>query len=660
MMTDTESYGGGYAYSQHSAPISPHKPRMNFELKNKPDFTISWKKSKMNRSSSNKDHSKLFAGNTPVNPSVYISNNNNNNNNNNINGNESVGTNSRPFTPSNKFEIKRAKKIPISQRIKNELIANTGHSSHKLIFNSNNNNENSRTNSTKHTMSDDDHDDTESTEFLSDNAEQRLLRQVSSNGGIERVSTLNNLQLQAINDEQPKTPLLLNDNNININNRDDTRNIKNKNKKQSSHKKKRSSVAFGFGANDYYNGTQKHMLGSSNMGSSIKSLRLSVNTDDKKRRKSLFNYADNPFNITNPYTPMFDQHNSISFDQSKWNINELNSMETLQEFRQYMSNKSKDDIIELCWNLINHTDKVDELLSMVSDMNENLDKNKSLTRMLNTVCLTLNSKYASIYILDDDSKKFMKLLWTSNGEPYKDVIISLNNNKTQIPSRIYQKNCATSYEIKKNDVSLCPDYDGFGNFYILGIPIQKPKTKETIGVLCVYRDRSKNVFNKKDQSSGQILCSIAAATLQNITKFANINEKEKHTSRILDIIDEMSGDVSQGYGNIIKKIVRKIKTLVTCDEIDFWAIDHENNKILCEYTQNNNLNNIKIDLDRNTVLGEVGLTGKYIKIDNTRYDTRYNKYQLQFTKKNTESLLIIPVKPIDDDKVLGIIQATNK
>ena len=55
----------------------------------------------------------------------------------------------------------------------------------------------------------------------------------------------------------------------------------------------------------------------------------------------------------------------------------------------------------------------------------------------------------------------------------------------------------------------------------------------------------------------------------------------------MDIIDEMSGDVSNGYGNIIKKLVRKIRSLVTCEQIDFWTID--NDEMICEVSQNKNL-----------------------------------------------------------------------
>ena len=53
---------------------------------------------------------------------------------------------------------------------------------------------------------------------------------------------------------------------------------------------------------------------------------------------------------------------------------------------------------------------------------------------------TLDCKFASLYRREEESSYF-KCLWTSKGEPEKDLFISITNS-TQLPARVFQKNDA--------------------------------------------------------------------------------------------------------------------------------------------------------------------------------------------------------------------------
>ena len=50
------------------------------------------------------------------------------------------------------------------------------------------------------------------------------------------------------------------------------------------------------------------------------------------------------------------------------------SVETLDDFTEQLSSHSREDIIELCWDLLRSKDKSDELLGMVSIMNTDLEQ----------------------------------------------------------------------------------------------------------------------------------------------------------------------------------------------------------------------------------------------------------------------------------------------
>ena len=173
--------------------------------------------------------------------------------------------------------------------------------------------------------------------------------------------------------------------------------------------------------------------------------------------------------------------------------------------------------------------------------------------MMRTIKHSLDCKFASIYAVEEESS-YLKCLWTTNGEPAKELFVSITNS-TQLPARVFQRNDAITRSLTENNEQICPDFDGFGNVYVMGVPILDHANKdEKIGVLMVYRDRSKaDMFDDRDLHSAQLLCSIAATTLRNVSLFNAANEKEKHSHKILSIIDEMSGDVSQGYKNIIKR-----------------------------------------------------------------------------------------------------------
>ncbi len=277
--------------------------------------------------------------------------------------------------------------------------------------------------------------------------------------------------------------------------------------------------------------------------------------------------------------------------------------------------------------------------------------------MMTTIKQTSNCKFTSLYCIESESL-YLKCIWTSIGEPNKDIFISITSS-TQSPARVYKKNKPIIRSLNKNNNETCPEHNGFGNVYILGIPIFDSIKNNKIGVLMLYRDRSTSEqFDNKDLYSAKMLTSICATTLNNISLFNEANEKEKQSQKILSIIDEMSGDVSQGYTNIIRKLVRKIRSLVVCTHIDFWIVDYINNKLKCEVSHNTVLQDQAIDRNMTNILGQCAITGKYIKIDNARMDKRYTKKQLQYCKG--QSILVIHARVENEIEPIAVIVAINK
>ena len=90
----------------------------------------------------------------------------------------------------------------------------------------------------------------------------------------------------------------------------------------------------------------------------------------EKRRRSLFNGpAETPLDPINNDNTAFDTINS-----QKWDVQQLLNIETEQEFHHTLASHSKEDIIELCWDLLRSKDKSDDLLRMVSVMNTDLEQ----------------------------------------------------------------------------------------------------------------------------------------------------------------------------------------------------------------------------------------------------------------------------------------------
>eukprot|EP01084_Bolivina_argentea_P123413 218701_1 len=103
-------------------------------------------------------------------------------------------------------------------------------------------------------------------------------------------------------------------------------------------------------------------------------------TANGKRRRSLFNDKEVPQTLDPNVNPAFDEINS-----AKWDIENLMGIVTEQEFHHTLSSHSKEDIMELCWDLLRSKDKSDELLRMVSLMNHDLEQAKAYTTMITTI-----------------------------------------------------------------------------------------------------------------------------------------------------------------------------------------------------------------------------------------------------------------------------------
>ncbi len=376
------------------------------------------------------------------------------------------------------------------------------------------------------------------------------------------------------------------------------------------------------------------------------------------RRRSIFNKNEKVKHSNLKILDVESDDENMNMNVSSTNIRDkIKNIETEQEFYCELNSAdyTKQDIIELCWDLLRSKDRSDELLQMINLMNSDLDIHK----MMNTIKQTLNCKFTSLYTIESESL-YLKCLCTSDGPVEEDIFISITSS-TQLPARVYTKNSCIIRSVTENSQQICPDFNGFGNVYILGVPILRQDGTK-IGVLCCYRDRSKcDQFDDSDLYSAKMLTSICSTTLKNISLFNEANEKEKQSQKILSIIDEMSGDVSEGYRHIIRKLVRKIRSLVVCTHIDFWTVDRSISscsKLKCEVSHNQSLQDLIIDRNMSNILGQCAITGKYIKIDNSRMDKRYSKQQLQFCKG--QSILIIPVRVENEIEPIAVIVAINK
>eukprot|EP01084_Bolivina_argentea_P079813 144688_1 len=152
-----------------------------------------------------------------------------------------------------------------------------------------------------------------------------------------------------------------------------------------------------------------------------------------KRRLSIFK------NKIGAPTPLDTDHATFEeLNSQKWNIEQLVNVESEQEFYATLISHDKDDIIELCWDLLRSKDKSDELLRMVSIMNAHLDQGEAYDTMMETIHATLDCKFASLFAAEEESQ-YLKCLWTTDGEPSKDIFIAITSS-TQLAARVWQKN----------------------------------------------------------------------------------------------------------------------------------------------------------------------------------------------------------------------------
>ncbi|ETO32435.1 cAMP phosphodiesterase [Reticulomyxa filosa] len=418
-----------------------------------------------------------------------------------------------------------------------------------------------------------------------------------------------------------------------------------------------------------------------------------------------------------PNTVIFDL-----VDHSKWSLDTLMEIPTLEDFSSYVEKHDRDDIVKLCWDLLRSNEKCGELLHMVTAMNQDLqDEERAFDHMMTTTKISLDCSFVSLYVVEDD-RRSLRCLCTSQGicvdnahqsdldsnsvstssvyssqshtlshgpsfkvknsfdvqentldmdenssEKETVVYVSHVTEQESIPAKVFRTAHHVNCAVHRSEIAAaCPEYSNNstyrGDMFVLGVPV-RDRRGTIIGVLMVYRENNSNTpeFNEADIKTASVLTAIACNTLQNLQTYIDAQIQKKDSARVLGIIDEMSGDITnQSYQQLIKQLLRKIRGLVTCQELEFWTINGPaGQKVLtCEISQDTRMQNQQILVESGHILGQVALTGLPKKIDRARVDGRYTANELRYSKG--ESVLVIPVRLEHESHPIAIIQAINK
>ncbi|ETO07362.1 phosphodiesterase 9A, partial [Reticulomyxa filosa] len=438
-------------------------------------------------------------------------------------------------------------------------------------------------------------------------------------------------------------------------------------------------------------------------------------------------------------------------DRSKWSLDTLMEIGTLEELTKYVREYSREDLIQLCWDLLRSNEKCGELLHMVTGMNQNLqDEERAFDHMMTTTKISLSCSFASLYAVEED-RRSLRCLCTSdvsnrNGQHHaattttttttktdrvmegtsdnegrkgkefdnrdrrkmttgwngsrndernedrrsgiaaeQEIVVNVSHLTEQesIPAKVFRTARSVNCVLHDNGemAMCCPEYNGSGigggEINVLGVPV-RDRRGVIIAVLMVYRESNNNDednnnnnnnnnnkkewrFNEADIKTAKLLTGIACNTLQNLQTYIDAQAQKKESARVLGIIDEMSGDITNhSYQQLIKQLLRKIRGLVACQELEFWTISGPvGQKVLtCEISQNVHMRNQQIPVDSGHILGQVALTGLPKKIDRARVDGRYTANELRFSKG--ESILVIPVRLEHESHPIALIQAIDK
>ncbi len=195
---------------------------------------------------------------------------------------------------------------------------------------------------------------------------------------------------------------------------------------------------------------------------------------------------------------------------------------------------------------------------------------------------------------------------------------------------------------------------GYRTRGVLCVPLRN-WDEQIIGVTEVL-NKHNGKFGPEDQALVEALTSHAAAALESMQLYENIQRALRDETRLLGITMALSSELN--LDTLLSKIMSITSDVLEADRSTLLLYDEESGELRSKVAEGLEIRHIRIAADSG-IAGSVFQSGQLINIADAYADTRFNGEIDRSTGYRTQSVLCVPVMT-RSSRCIGIIQVLNK
>lgn len=286
---------------------------------------------------------------------------------------------------------------------------------------------------------------------------------------------------------------------------------------------------------------------------------------------------------------------------------------------------------------------------------------------------TINADRVTIYVVDSMDNIIISRV--KDGNEVKAISIPINNNSIAgyAAKNIKVVNIKDAYdnsEIQQNHTGLHFDRSwdqltGYRTKQVICIPvILKGKIQGAIQAIN-KKGATDDGFSSNDVQTLQRIADSLAPDLYKIKSFEDSQREIEYQKKIKRITDKIHS--AGNFDDILPSISNDLEKLFEIDHITIYMLDKTTNELIAKSHVQENIEEIRVGFDNNSIAGFAAKNNKMLKIDDVYNDSELIKIspEIRFDKRwdeklhtRTKNILAFPL--IFGGEVNGVIELINK
>jgi len=386
------------------------------------------------------------------------------------------------------------------------------------------------------------------------------------------------------------------------------------------------------------------------------------------RNNSIRRHGDISSSWTNssPAHPFFDMplyqqdvDSFLPFAPSKKIMESINKKESANDFMARCQIFNQQQLLTLVGELYQSVFSLHTLMKTAVSMNKDTHKTSSLRRIVEETHRVVPCDHVTLYLVDND-RKIITVAWTDDNAVDQQAEIPIGKG---IVGMVADRGRSVRVTQERVSMNTCPEYNsvsGNQRINIIASPIYDTNRK-VIAVLtaCSRSAKRKDAdegFTDQDRSMMRFVAALAGYTIQNILLFDEMKVRREESEVLQHMVEQMTQDLHSGREAVIHDMITSTYTLMKCDRISYFSVDHERDELVCEVSKD--AKGMRVGMGEG-IVGYVAKTGKATIVNDVANDPRWSESLDLRTHIDTKNILSIPILD-DKNKCLGVIQAVNK